>query len=300
MVNDMYQNQKAPTNPYEYSLKDFKHIDESQFCYQEAEVFVPDIKKLVAIAIDQDDQLYLTGSGKVQIYNKNLELVNQFDLTKPARSIAVSTDGKIYLGISDHVEIWSQQGKLLGSWEAFAPKSIITSIAIDEESIYVADAGKKLVLKYDKDGKLLAELGAKDKLTKRLGFLIPSGYFDVAIGREGQLWAVNPGMHAFEAYDESGEMISSWHKTSMDLDGFSGCCNPSHFAMLSNGDFITSEKGLVRVKVIGPDGNVKCAVAGPEDFDEKEVGIDLAVNSNDDIFMIVPGKNEVRKFVSFD
>ena len=68
--------------------------------------------------------------------------------------------------------------------------------------------------KYDKDGKLLAELGAKDKLTKRLGFLIPSGYFDVAIGREGQLWAVNPGMHAFEAYDESGEMISSWHKTS--------------------------------------------------------------------------------------
>jgi hypothetical protein len=82
----------------------------------------------------------------------------------------------------------------------------------------------------------------------------------------------------------------------MDLDGFSGCCNPIHFAFLSDGGFVTSEKGLVRVKIHEPTGDFRCAVDGPLSFDEKESGLDIAVNSEDEIFILVPTEGTVRRY----
>ena len=79
----------------------------------------------------------------------------------------------------------------------------------------------------------------------------------------------------------------------MQLDGFSGCCNPSHIAMLSNGSFVTSEKGIERVKVHLPSGDFKCVVAGPKQFEPGTVGLDLAVDSGDRIYVLDPKKKEV-------
>ena len=124
--------------------------------------------------------------------------------------------------------------------------------------------------------------------------MIPSPYFDVAIGRQGEIWAVNSGLHQFEAYNEQGEQFSSWKRTSMHWYGFSGCCNPSHIAVLSDGSFVTSEKGLVRIKIHEPTGDFKCVVAAPNEFNENTRGIDLAVDSKDRIYAIIPEMNEVR------
>mgnify|MGYP000624738275 CR=1 FL=1 len=62
MARDMFQNPTtSETNPYEYKLDNFKDIDSSLFCYSEVKRFNPIIEKLNGIAIDQDDNLYLTG-----------------------------------------------------------------------------------------------------------------------------------------------------------------------------------------------------------------------------------------------
>ncbi len=282
------------TNPYELNLDEYKKIDSSLYCYHEVHRFTPIIDRLDGLAIDKDDNLYLTGLQKVMIYNKNLEFQKGFKINAEAKNIAITPKSEILLGVSDHVERWDMNGQLIQSWKRYNDRSVITSIALNDEAVYVADAGNRVVLKYDYSGKLLMEIGRKDTVEGIPGFVIPSPYFDVAIGHQGELWVVNPGLHELESFDDSGRMTSFWDRTSMQLDGFSGCCNPSHIAILSDGSFVTSEKGIVRVKIHAPTGDFRCIVAGPEAFDDGTHGIDLAVNSHDDIFLIVPNKNEVR------
>ncbi|MCK5845713.1 MAG: hypothetical protein KAG97_13450, partial [Victivallales bacterium] len=62
-----------------------------------------------------------------------------------------------------------------------------------------------------------------------------------------------------------------------DLKGFLGCCNPTHIVITLKGEFVTAEKGVVRVKIYGPDGVFKCVVAPPSLFEEGAVITDLRV-----------------------
>jgi len=134
------------------------------------------------------------------------------------------------------------------------------------------------------------KIGRKDSIAGIDGFIIPSPYFDIAIGRDGELWVVNSGMHQLESYDKEGNQISSWKKTSMRLDGFSGCCNPSHIAILPNGSFVTSEKGIERVKIHEPSGKFKSVVAAPQQFEKGTRGLDLAIDSENRIIILDPKK----------
>jgi hypothetical protein len=82
----------------------------------------------------------------------------------------------------------------------------------------------------------------------------------------------------------------------MEIEGFCGCCNPSHFVILDDGSFVTSEKGIVRVKVYNRLGNVVSVVAGPDQFAEGTVGLDLAKDSSQRIYVLDPPKKAVRIF----
>lgn len=299
MVRDMVHNPNAvKTNPYEYNIDNYKQIDTNDYCYKEVHRFTPIIEKLHGIAVDNEDNLYLIGLQKVMIYNKNLEFQKSFKVNTEAFNIAVSADKQIFIGVRDHIEIWDTDGNQVDSWNRVNDRSVITSIAMAENSIFIADAGNKLVFEYNYQGDLIREIGKKDTVNNRTGFIIPSPYFDVAIGREGELVAVNSGLHAFETYNANGKLVSSWNRTSMQLDGFSGCCNPSHFGVLSDGAYVTSEKGLVRVKIHEPTGNFRCVIAGPNEFEIGTKGLDIAVNSKDDIFIIVPNTKEVRVYAN--
>jgi hypothetical protein len=82
----------------------------------------------------------------------------------------------------------------------------------------------------------------------------------------------------------------------MELDGFSGCCNPTHIAILNDGSFVTSEKGIVRVKIIDPTGKFKTVVATPDDFEKGTTGLDIAIDSEERIILLDPLRNQVRIF----
>ena len=187
-------------------------------------------------------------------------------------------------------------GTVKAIWEVINERAVITSIATTDEFVFAADAGNKIVYQYDLNGQLIKEIGKKDTLTGAPGFIIPSPYFDLLIGTQGKLWVVNPGRHAFENYDFDGNLISSWDRTSMQLEGFCGCCNPSNIALLSDGSYVTSEKGLERIKIHSPNGDFKTVVAGPESFEEGTKGLDLAVDSKDRIYVLDPIKKLIRIF----
>ena len=140
-------------------------------------------------------------------------------------------------------------------------------------------------------------IGEKDPERKIPGFIVPSPFFDVGISPSGDLWVANPGRYELEKYSPEGSLLSHWGESSMALEGFAGCCNPSHFAFLSDGSFVTSEKGIVRVKICYPDGRFRYLVAGPESFEERTKGLDLAVDCRGRILVLDPYKHLVHIFI---
>jgi len=297
MVWDFFfSKETAQKNPYVYDISNFRKTDSASLCYNETAQIKPDAAELRGIATGSDDRIFVTGDNKVFCFDKEGKPVFDFQIENPAKCIAVNPSGELFLGIENHIEIWNESGILIKKWEAFNVSSFITSIAVSEKYVFVADAGNKKVFCYDHAGNLNLTIGEKNPEKGVPGIIIPSPYFDLLLGRDGELWVVNPGRHAFEAYNENGDLISSWAKTSMQTDGFSGCCNPSHIALLSDGSFVTSEKGIERVKIHLPSGDFKCVVAGSEAFIEGTTGLDLATDSNDRILVLDPGKGMVRIF----
>ncbi len=301
MVNDFFFGDGPnPENPYEYDLTEMKKTDASKVCYEEIRQIKAETDYLYGISTDANNNLYISGTNKIFIYDESGNLKKTFALEGNAYCLAVSDLGHIYLGMADHVEVYDLGGTRLQSWESLGETAIITSIAVNESSVYVADAGNKVVDHFNLDGVLQNKIGERDLKNDKLGFILPSAYFDLLIGRNDELWVVNPGRHQLESYRSDGQMISSWERTSMQLDGFSGCCNPSHIAMLSDGSFVTSEKGIERVKIHQQTGDFKCLVASPDQFIPGTTDLDLAVDSKDRIYVSDPKKNIVRIFEKID
>lgn len=79
----------------------------------------------------------------------------------------------------------------------------------------------------------------------------------------------------------------------MRADGFCGCCNPTHFALLPDGGFVTAEKGIVRVKVYGPDGKLRAFVLPPM---RKPAVVDLAADRDGRVAAIFEKDRKVRLY----
>lgn len=294
MVWDFYYKSQPEGNPFAYEMDDLRKVPESEICYKMVSQIFPQIETPYGIAIDYKDRVYVAGKDRIRIFDKNGNPVSGFEIFEPAMCITVSPDGDIYLGLKDHVEVFDFSGNILMQWPQINESAFLTSIAVEDGSVFVADAGNKLVYHFDQSGILKNTIGEKNNEADFSGFIIPSPHFDLAIGREGQLWVVNPGKHEFLAFNKNGELFSCWAKTSMALDGFSGCCNPGNIALLPDGSFITSEKGIERVKLHLPSGEYQCVVAAPDNFEEGTEHLDLAVNSKGKILVLDTKKGVVN------
>ena len=298
MVWDMFfRKPEGSVNPYAFEMNALRAGDTLQAKFTEIQQIKPGLKGIHGVATDLSDRIYVAGDRGVEIYDKTGKRENAFPVEGSARCIAVGRDGLIFLGMEDHLEIFSREGKRLQSWKSCGADAFITSLALTGDDIFIADAGNKVVYRYDHSGKLQKRIGEKDPQKKIPGFIIPSPFFDVSVAHDGSLWVVNPGRHSFEKYSAGGDLLSSWGKASMAMDGFCGCCNPTHFAFLSDGSFVTSEKAIERVKVYSPNGDFTCIVATPGSFNEGTKGLDLAVDSKDRIVVLDPERGQVRIFI---
>ncbi len=283
-------------NIYEYDLKALRQVDSSLIAYKEVFSFKINSEAVFGIALDTKDRIYVSGTNMLWIFDSQGELQSRMKVRGDAHAVCISESGNILLGVGNRVDVRKPDGSLNNSFQIKGAKAYISSLVEKNGRVYIADAGQKIVHQYTIDGKKINIIGAKNLEKGIRGFVIPSPYFDLILGRQGELWVVNPGRHALEAYNNEGDLISTWERTSMQLDGFGGCCNPSHVAMLSDGSFVTSEKGLERVKIHLPSGDFKSVVAAPSQFDEGTKGLDLAVDSKDRILVLDPSRKMVRIF----
>lgn len=245
---------------FEYDIKALAKTDPALIGYQQAEVLATDLagaKAMVvlpdgAIAVAVDRQLKRIGGAD-----------DQFD--QPITCVGVWGDGAMTLGGVNTVEL-RVDDRTTARWN-IEGKPHVTSMAIHGDNVFVADAGNRIVWRFDRAGTLINRIGDRDASRDIEGFIVPSPLFDCAVDPSGELlWVANTGRHRLEAYSFDGEIQRTWGVASMGIEGFCGCCNPCHFAMLPDGRFITGEKGLPRVKRYSAAGEFECVVAGCETF----------------------------------
>lgn len=285
---------KRDSNPYEYSVDEFKEVAPELIFYKESKNFKIGFEKPAGIDI-RNDSIFLVGDKSLKIIDCNGNLINEISLADEPRTVE-SADGLIYVAFVKKVLVYLPDGTLIREWETLHENSLITAISAFEGNVFVADAGMRKVCRFSKQGELLNEFEGKSGDDVLHGFIIPSPYFDLDINPDGDLWIVNPGKHALENYTFGGNLRSHWENTSINIEGFSGCCNPAHFTFLSDGSFVTSEKGMVRVKVHKPSGEFLGVVAAPSQFKDEGEAPDVAVDNAGNIYALDFDQKILRVF----
>jgi hypothetical protein len=291
-------------NPFAYDVSHLQQTDPKLIAYEAVTRWKAAHAEAKRLAIAADDTLYVCAGNYLTAHNRAGERGLEIAASEPPRCCAVAADGTIYLGLRDHVEVFGPKGERKAVWESAGKKSWLTGLALSEGEVFVADAGQRVVLRYDKSGKLVRRIGEKDKERNVPGFVIPSPFFSVAVARDGLLRVNNPGRHRMELYTADGDFEGSWGVTAMGITGFCGCCNPIGFALLPDGKYVTCEKGLPRVKMYSATGEFESVVAGVETFSENARacgpsdctagGLDAAVDSQGRIYILDRVTGDVR------
>ena len=297
-------------NVFIYDIKEFSKTDPGLIKYKETGKIKTGFQNPYAITNDSNDRIYVAGDKSIRIFDVQGNVLSEIKLNDSPQCLTISSDGSIYVGMKEHLEIYNSTGTRIAKWESLGQNSFITSIAVADNDVFVADATGKIVLRCDTSGKLKTKIGKRNPDKGIPGFIIPSPYFDLAIAPDGLLRVVNPGLHKIEAYTFDGELESSWGDTSIDVKGFSGCCNPVNIAILNDGRIVTCEKGIPRIKVYSSKGIFESIVAGAESFantvgiynpsetkDDSTKALDVAVDSKGHIFVLDPVENTIRKYI---
>ena len=284
---------KRGDNPYALELSDFKEVDPDLILYKEIRNLKLQSGKYRGIDI-QGSEIFIISDNELQLINTSGKAISKFDLPESPRAVLADHD-KIFIGFLNSVSVFSLEGELLSSFKPLNDSAVVTNMALVGGNLFVADAGNRQVLRYTKDGDLLGSFGGKKEADDLHGFIIPSANFDL-VDNDGELWVVNPGMHALENYSFEGELRGYWESISMTIEGFGGCCNPARISVLPNGHFVTSEKGLIRVKIHDESGKFVGVVAAPDKFDEDGPAPDISVSEEGLIYVLDFDRNVIRVF----
>jgi len=288
----------SPENPYAYSIDSLAEVDSQEIGYTLVKTLsLSSFETPSAVALSRDDTILVADGKTIVALDSAGNETGRIKNADPVTCIAVSENITIFAGSRKAIFIYKKGNYVSPDvWWVGAEKSYFTSLAVSENAVFAADAGLRLVWKLDHSGKVTGKIGLKDTTRGIPGFVVPSPYMDVALGRGGTIWVVNPGRHQLENYRPNGDLVSSWGSSGTALNSFCGCCNPVQMTLLSNGSFITAEKGIVRVKEYDPTGTFKTVVAVPPDLNPKETNLDLAVDSRGRILVLERYEKRIRFF----
>jgi hypothetical protein len=299
---------------FQYELAEYQKIDPALIrCRQVGEIAL-EMKEPRGVAAAEDGRILVAGDQSVEIFDPQGKKIRRITLVEEPRCLVVAgsdhaAPGRIYVGLKEHLATFDAADAPPKNWESRGPKAVFTSIAPAEQDVFVADAGNKIVWRFDPDGKLLGRIGDRNPDRDVPPFIVPSPYFDVALAPDGLLRAVNPGRFQIEAFTFDGYLEQRWGKSGLEIDRFCGCCNPSAMAILPDGRFVTGEKGIPRVKIYGPEGRFEGVVVGPDVLaptpaaltetreEHRLAPVDLAVDRRGRILVLDPAARKVRIFM---
>lgn len=281
---------------FAYSIEPLKVVDPALLTYAEERAWATGFTLARRMALASGGGWLVAGDRSIRIFTSEGERVRELALSGEARCVAACPTGKVYAGLKDHVEVFDARGERTAEWERLGPRAHLTAIAAGPEAVYLADSGQRVVHACDLAGRARVLLAQPNAARKIPGLSVPSPYLAVAISPAGLLCVSNPGRHRIEAYTPAGGLERTWGQAGMRIEGFCGCCNPMAFAVLPDGGFVTSEKGLARVKVLDAEGQLAGVVAAPASFTGAAFGVDVAVDQEGGVYVLDGGTRSVRVF----
>ncbi len=296
---------------YEYSAAELAEIPEHLIAYDErADSLDTGLVTVTDFCLDEHGRILVAGDRAVRVFERDGTPAGEILTPQPPTAVAIGEDARIYVALGAAVAVYGPGYELLDIWAAPAENALIVSIAVDGGNVLLADAGARVVRRYDTDGNFLNLIGARDPDRNVPGIVLPGPCFAVAVGEDGLLRVSNPGRHRVEVYTLRGDLVSWWGRASGAIDGFAGCCNPADLAVLPGDDgYVTAEKGLIRVKIFDADGVFRDVVAGPEQLAPGSVALigqrspeigrsefKVSVCSEGVIFVLDPLMSRVRFF----
>ncbi len=287
--------ESSKVNPYEYSVEEYKQVDADDIAYTEKKRIKLTEPNPVAFTYHQK-KIFVLSKERLQIIDKKGQEISRISLNDNPLCLGVTAKGEVIIAFENHLAKYDSDGKFLLRSEALPENSAPTSIAISGQDIFIADGGRKEVLVYDMQLNFISSFKGESGASSLHGFILPGLQFYMAINQEGELWTTNPGMHVLQNYTPTGRLRGSWGQASFGSDGFSGCCNPSYFGFLSDGSFVTSEKGLVRVKIHHESGEFIAYIAAPESFPNGKEAPAIAIDESDHVLLLDFEQQHIRIF----
>ena len=286
---------RSTGNPYELGMDSFRQVDPALVRYKEYRQIKLGMENPTGIAL-LGERMFMTGDRRLLVVSTGGEMLGEYELENQPSCINLAGQEKLCIGFRDHFGLYRTDGTRIMQSDVHSDASVFTAIAVRDDKVFIADAGNRRVLVYDTGGNFRKEIRGETGDGTSHGFIIPSPNFHLDFSPEGKLWVANPGVHTLQQYTEDGIVQGSWSKASLKIDGFSGCCNPARFAFLPDGRFLTSEKGLVRIKVYSPAGQFESVVAVPEKFRENGKAPALAVDGQGNVLALDIDNKMVRFF----
>lgn len=224
-----------------------------------SKVFEPGKGQLNAVSVSNNGNIILGGESFVACYNSDFELLWEHKTEMPVTALTISGNN-VYAAVQGIILVLNRKGENIEEWGPFEDNSIITSLASNELYVTFADAGNKLVFILDKTGNVKSMIGNSGE-----PFIIPSPYFDVALGSDNILYTANTGNRRIETRNIDGTLVGYFGEPGTDPGAFCGCCNPAHFTLIPGG-FVTAEKGINRIKILNAKGEFVEFVSSVNNF----------------------------------
>ena len=242
--------------------------------------------RLTSVTLTDSDDMICAGETFITGYSKDFSLDWERLLEETIWALDVYGD-TIFAATRENIYLFNLSGELLDEWGPYDDEAIITSITANRDFVAFADAGNLLVYVVNKNGALKSIVGHPGNQ-----FIIPSAYFDVHLTIDDTLVIANTGKRNIEFRNIEGELFRAFGEEGDEFDEFCGCCNPAHFAFAPDGNIVTAEKGLNRIKIIKPDGALIEPVAQPAHF-TAYIPVDIAVSSDGLIYAANPKDSKI-------
>ena len=253
------------------------------------EEFKVEAGRLTSVALTDSDDMICAGETFIAAYKSNFSLEWEIPMEETIWALDVFRD-TVFAASREKIYLFSLSGELLDEWGPYDDEAIITSISANRDFVAFSDAGNLLVYVVNKNGALKSIVGHPGNQ-----FIIPSAYFDVHLTMDDTLVIANTGKRNIEFRNVEGELLRAFGEEGDEFDEFCGCCNPAHFAFTPDGNIVTAEKGINRIKLVKPDGILIEPVAQPAHF-TTYIPVDLAVSSKGLIYGANPRDSKVYIF----
>ncbi|MBL9213959.1 MAG: hypothetical protein JNG83_00635 [Opitutaceae bacterium] len=170
-------------------------------------------------------------------------------------SIAVAPDDTIWVFTRKNpmVQVYDAAGHFIKSWEEKDARAVPHAIRFDAQgNVWLVDAGLHVVRKFDRDGKLLLELGTLGEAgLDGTHFSAPT---DVCFQRNGDIFVSDGyGNSRIAHFDATGRFIKSWGTMGVAPGQFS---IPHSIACDSQGRLYVADRNNVRIQIFDANGRL--------------------------------------------